>query len=143
MESKSAGVNSGIHLRKRTPFVAVSILNSFRTGAQRRKKRVIPVQDGRPAFFQPAEDLAFGAQDVFPAAEIADVGVSHIRDHRHVGLRDADQIVDLAQMIHPHRLPAVLRVRYFDERTDATMSFVVVLPTLPVTATTGIPSLRR
>ena len=102
MESKSAGVNSGIHLRKRTPFVAVSILNSFRTGAQRRKKRVIPVQDGRPAFFQPAEDLAFGAQDVFPAAEIADVGVSHIRDHRHVGLRDADQIVDLAQMIHPH-----------------------------------------
>ena len=48
------------------------------------------------------EDLAFGAQDILPAAQISDVGVSDICDHRHVGLRDADQVVNLAQMVHSH-----------------------------------------
>ena len=30
------------------------------------------------------------------------MGVSDICDHRHIGLRDADQIIDLAEVVHAH-----------------------------------------
>ena len=114
VESKAAGINARIHFRKRTalrasfPCLAAirlsygSIRYSLRSGAKRREKRVIAVQDGCSALLQAVEDLAFGAQDILPAAQISDVGVSDICDHCHVRLCDTDQIIDLTQMIHPH-----------------------------------------
>ena len=48
------------------------------------------------------EDLALGAQDVLPASEIADMGISDVCDDRYVGLCDPCQIIDLAQMVHTH-----------------------------------------
>ena len=41
------------------------------------------------------------------------------------------------------KLPSVLSTVHRSDNTWATMSFVVVLPLLPVTATTGIRNPRR
>ena len=47
---------------------------------------IIPVEDGQSLPLQVGEDLALGLEDIFPAAQVLNVGVPDVGDQGHVRL---------------------------------------------------------
>lgn len=125
---------------------------------QRPQQGVVPVEDHASAGTQALEDLKLGAEDALARAEIFDVHRADVRDHGQVRLRDAREHGQLAEVVHAHlehgRLAVRLQPQDADRQADliviilfrplraqcraqgaAIISFVVVLPTLPVMPT--------
>jgi hypothetical protein len=55
-----------------------------------------------PSAAQPGEDLALGQRHILHRAEAFEVGALGVVHQRHVGTREARQVVDLAGMVHAH-----------------------------------------
>ena len=123
MVCEAAGIDLRVHLCK--IIASGRIADSGSARAQRRKQRVVAVEHGCAALLEAAEDLALGAQDILPAAQVSDVRVADICDHSYIRLGDADQIVDLAEVIHSHLQDRDLILRAQAENSHGKSQMVV------------------
>lgn len=113
------------------------------------------------------KNLALGFENSLPAAQKFNMGVANIGDHGNVGPYHAPQIRDLPEVVHTGLNHSGLMLRLqpqqrqrradivievcrgvfstwsFAPSAAATISFVVVLPTLPVIWIKGISKRSR
>ena len=69
---------------------------------QRAEHGVVPVEDCHPLRRHPVENFLLRLQNARPAAQVFNVGVADVGDHRHIRGGNLGQIVDLPEVIHPH-----------------------------------------
>ena len=89
------------------------VVGIFRLAAEHRLHRSIAPQGGKHGVISVehhqavlladvGQQLALGLEDVLPAAQLFDVGVTDVGDDSHLGSHDIAEVVDLPRLIHAH-----------------------------------------
>ena len=89
---------------------------------------IVPVQHRQILFGHGAEDFALGLEDILPAAQVFNVGVPDVGDHRHVGADNLGEVVDLSEVVHPHLQHADLVFAGEPEEGQGKAQLVVEVP---------------
>ena len=95
---------------------------------QRAEKGVVPVENGQTCGGHGLENLAFGLQDALAAAQVLNVGIADVGDHRHVRRGQVHQVGDLSKVVHPHLQHADLVLAVQAEEGEGKAQLVVEVP---------------
>ena len=100
----------------------------FKWAQEDAAKKVVPVENGQTCRVHGLENLAFGLQDALAAAQVLNVGIADVGNHRHVRRGQVHQVGDLSKVVHPHLQHTDLVLAAQAEEGEGKAQLVVEVP---------------